>query len=271
MAERKDIEDSSGKAATPPVQAQTKIELPKIESPPISPATPAPAIEPIATPASVAESEVISAPAPRWRFSLNAAGNRNALLAASVAIAAAFGAVVGALATGGFAAPEPRTNIAGIEQTKAMQQTIARLGREVTTLKATVEAANKNAHTQIAKIGDKITERFDRAAAADITGSISAPQTATPLPSPRPASRAAATDIPPSARPPVVQGWTIRNARDGFVYVEGHGEVYQVVLGAPLPGLGAVESIKRQNGRWMVVTPKGIIVSMRDRRHFESF
>ena len=52
---------------------------------------------------------------------------------------------------------------------------------------------------------------------------------------------------------------------------ENHGEVYQVVLGAPLPGLGPVESIKRQDGRWVVTTPKGIIVSMRDRRYFEEF
>jgi hypothetical protein len=43
------------------------------------------------------------------------------------------------------------------------------------------------------------------------------------------------------------------------------------VLGAPLPGIGPVEQIKRQDGRWVVVTPKGIIVSMRDRRYFEQF
>ena len=56
--------------------------------------------------------------------------------------------------------------------------------------------------------------------------------------------------------------------RDGYVYVQGHGEVYQVAIGAPLPGLGAVEQVKRQDGRWLVVTPKGLIVSLRDRRLF---
>ena len=66
-----------------------------------------------------------------------------------------------------------------------------------------------------------------------------------------------------------MQGWTIRDARDGFVYVQSHGEIYQVVHGAPLPGLGPVESVKQQDGRWVVTTPKGIIVSMRDRRYFE--
>jgi hypothetical protein len=272
MAERKDIDDTSGKAATPPEPAPSKIELPTVESPSISPATPEPAIEPVAAAAPAIEPVAAETPAPATakRFTFNVQHQRNALLAASVAIAAALGAIVGAVATGGFAPPE-RIDVAGLEETKAMQQSIARMAKEITTLKSSVEAANKSAHTQIAKIGDKITERFDRAGAADITGSISAPQTTTPLPSPRPAPRAAAVDIPQLARPPVVQGWTIRDARDGFVYVEGHGEVYQVVPGAPLPGLGAVESIRRQDGRWVVVTPRGIIVSMRDRRFFGSF
>jgi hypothetical protein len=55
------------------------------------------------------------------------------------------------------------------------------------------------------------------------------------------------------------------------VYVQGNGDVYQVVPGAPLPGLGPVEKIERHDGRWLVVTPKGIIISMRDRRYFEQF
>jgi hypothetical protein len=74
---------------------------------------------------------------------------------------------------------------------------------------------------------------------------------------------------PPPARLSIVPDWSIRETRDGYVYVQGHGDVYQVVPGAPLPGLGPVESIRRQDGRWVVTTPKGIIVSMRDRRYFE--
>jgi hypothetical protein len=51
--------------------------------------------------------------------------------------------------------------------------------------------------------------------------------------------------------------------------VQNRGDIYQVVPGAPLPGLGPVEQIKRQDGRWVVVTPKGLIVSARDRSYFE--
>ena len=163
---------------------------------------------------------------------MTARHKRYALLAASVAIAAALGAVVGAVASGGLSTPPPRADVAGVEERKAMQQSISRLTKEIATLKANLDAANKTAHTQIAKISERLNRE-----SAEITGSISAPQTVTPLPVPRPAPRVAAVE----ARPPVVQDWTIRETRDGFVYVQGHGDVYQVVPGAPLPGLGPVE------------------------------
>ena len=50
---------------------------------------------------------------------------------------------------------------------------------------------------------------------------------------------------------------------------QGYGDIYEVALGAPLPGLGPVREIKRDAGRWVVVTPRGLIVSPRDRRSFE--
>jgi hypothetical protein len=289
MAKRKDIEAMSGEpAASPdgvPEQAQAKSELPTIESPPISPGTPEPKIEPMIEPIAQAaptiepvaaaalasararEATAVPAPAVRPRMTFNARYKRNALLAAWVAIAAALGALVGAVASGGFSTTLPRTDVAGLEENKSMQQSIARLAKEITALKVSLDAANKTAHTQIAKT----TERVDRAASSDITGSIQAPQTVSPVAIPRPAPRFAAVESQPPARPPVVQDWVIRDARDGFVYVQGHGDIYQVALGAPLPGLGPVESVKRQDGRWVVTTPKGIIVSMRDRRYFESF
>jgi hypothetical protein len=67
----------------------------------------------------------------------------------------------------------------------------------------------------------------------------------------------------------VLMNWSIHGSRNGYVYVQGHGDIYRAAPGAPLPDLGPVEQIKRQDGRWVVVTPKGIIVSKRDRRYFE--
>ena len=281
MAKRKQIEiTGSETAASPdgaPQQAQIKSELPTIESPPVSPSTdmpatasdaPASAVEPIAeaVPAPAGDTTPTPTSAKIPRLILKPRHKRYALLAASVAIAAALGAVVGAVASGGFSMPLPRTDVAGVEERKAMEISILHLSKEVASLKTSLDAANKSAHSQIAKI----TERFDRATSSDdITGSMLAPLTVAPLPVPRPAQRVAAAEIAPPVRPPVVRDWSIRDTRDGFVYVQGHGDVFQVVPGAPLPGLGPVESVKRLDGRWVVTTPKGIIVSMRDRGYFE--
>jgi hypothetical protein len=276
MAKRNDTEITGSETTANPESAAlpspVKSELPAVESPSISPAVET-APEAVAVETPAIGPVAAAAPVTPARFVLRPRHKRYALLAASVTFAAALGAIVGALASGGFSAPAPaKPDLAVIEESKAMQQSIARLGKEVTTLRASLDAANKSAHTQIAKITDRLEH-----AQADITGSISAPQTAAPtlepapLPTPRPVPRIAAAEAQPSSRTMIVPGWTIHDLRGGYVYVENHGEVYQVMLGAPLPGLGPVESVKRQDGRWVVTTPKGIIVSMRDRRYFEEF
>jgi hypothetical protein len=272
MAKRDDIESTnSDAAASPPAAAEAKSELPAVDSPSISPGSETPAIEPIAMvePASAPEIKADDATpaASRFAFKLSDRYKRHALLAASVALAVAIGAGIGAVATGGLAPPAPKAS-AALHEREAMQKSIARLSKEVTTLKANLAAANKAAHSQIAKITDKITDRLndklnerpEPAKAPETTGSI-------PTPPPRP--NAAAVESQPPVRAPVIKDWAIRDARGGFVYVQGHGEIYQVVPGAPLPGLGPVQAISRQGGHLVVVMPKGLIVSMRDRPFFE--
>ncbi len=297
--------------------AEAKSDLPVVDSPPLSPAadpapaeaakieTPAAAAEPAPAenaevkiePAVVAETpapEAVALPAAETpfaqrRFALNPRMKRHALLAATVTLAAALGAIFGSLATGPATPPKP--DVAALDERKAMQQSIARLSTEIGALKGNLEAANQAANTQLARISERLKRE-----SAEITGSISAPQTvaaapaaapaetvatplpqtiapplpqtvATPLPQPRPTRVAA---IEPQ-RPPVVPGWTIHEVRDGYVYVQGYGDIYRVTPGARLPGLGPVESIKRQDGRWTVLTPKGVIVAGRDRRFFDSY
>jgi hypothetical protein len=250
---------SKGAADEPPAKADSSSDLPNIESPPLSPAgergqaAPAPAIEP--TDRVVFAPEAASSA--RARFRVKPRHKRTALLAASVAIAAALGVVIGAIAANQFVTPA-RKEAASLSDRTAMQRSIGQLSKEVAALKASVAAANKSARGEVAKTTERLRS------APEITGSIPLPPAAVPTPTPRPA-RAAET------RPPVVRDWSIRYVRDGYVYVRGHGDTYQVQLGAPLPGLGPVEAVKHQNGRWLVVTPKGLIVSMRDRRYFEQF
>lgn len=252
-------------------------DLPQVESPSISPdrAEPADANAQSGEQAGAVRQpsrQLVEYTPPAARtFRLRPRHKRAALLAASVAIAAALGATVGAVTTRSMAARTP-TGVADLRQdSRAMQQSIAHLSREVTTLKANLEAANKSAKA----LATKTTERF--AALSEVTGSIaSSPQpgmqqAATPLPAPRPLQQQELASVapPPRPHPLTLPDWTIRSARDGVAYVEGHGEIYQAVLGVPLPGLGPVETIRREDGHWIVVTPKGIIVSSRDRHAFE--
>ena len=266
-----------------PELASAKSELPAVESPPLSPAgeaaapiaaeqsTPAAeliAAAPVIEPPIAAAAETAKPPPKIWmRFTVRPRHRRYAVLAASVTFAAALGALIGTLASSGSAPPRAKPDVAVIEQNKAMQQSIAKLNKEIAALKTNLDQASKTAHTQIAKISERLEHQ-----AAEITGSIAAPQTVpaappAPVPLPRPVQRVAAVEAQP-AHIPVVRDWFIHDFRNGYVFVEGHGEVFQVQIGAPLPGLGPVQSVKRQEGRWMVLTPKGMIVSLGDRRYF---
>lgn len=285
MADREDTQKSTGEQPAE-APAATAAALPQVESPSISPAKDdEPAVaeltatkdEPIASGhSSVAESDSPIAPTSNvipLRLALRR--RRMALLAASVTIAAALGAVIGAVTANSLASANSQT--AGLQERKVMQQTIARLGDELSTLKTSLDAASKSAHAQtaqLAKLSQTMNEKLAAAtskanaalaqASADVTGSIAAPQTVTasaettPLPQPRPQQIAAVVSQP---RTLVVPDWHVRGAVRGTVLVESRGEIYEVVPGASLPGLGRVESVRRIDGRWIVETPRGLIVS----------
>ena len=77
------------------------------------------------------------------------------------------------------------------------------------------------------------------------------------------ASPAAAVALakPDVGRLPKVEGWVLRDVSNGGALIEGRQGVFEVYAGDPVPGLGRVEAIRRQDGRWVVVTSKGVIVS----------
>jgi hypothetical protein len=258
-------EDKEETAGLPPpegatgeqtAKSESGSDLPNIESPPLSPAgeaaeaAPEPVIEP--TDLVVFAPEM---PSPRQGFRLRPRHKRTALLAASVALAAALGVVVGAVAANRLIAPA-HIEAASHSDRTAMQRSIGQLSKQIAALKQRVADAETSARSTAVKSAERPNST------PEITGSIPPAPAAVPTPTPRPAIAAA-------IRPPVLHDWSIRFVRDGYVFVQGHGDTYLVQLGAPLPGLGAVEAVKRQDGRWLVVTPKGLIVSMRDRRYFE--
>ena len=92
------------------------------------------------------------------------------------------------------------------------------------------------------------------AAARDVTGAIAPPATvaaAVPLPAPK----------PEIARLPTVEGWVLRDVAYGGALIQSRRGLYEVYAGDAVPGLGRVDAIRKQDGRWVVVTSKGLIAA----------
>ena len=53
----------------------------------------------------------------------------------------------------------------------------------------------------------------------------------------------------------------IRDAANGSALIEGRQGIFEVYAGDPVPGLGRIDAIRKQDGKWVVVTSKGLIVS----------
>ena len=196
-------------------------------------------------------------------------------LAASVALAVVLGAVAGAAATGAFnqSAPAPTAStpatIAGNE-TRALKEKVVRLSTELATVKASLDSANRNTASQLGKLSD----RFDRAEKAQAEPAARLAKIAESLD--RLERRSAAGPAPTLAPPevtgsvsvieknqalsPVIEGWKLREFFAGRAVLEGRdGGLYEVGPGSNLPGVGRIESIRRQDGKVVVVTSKGII------------
>jgi hypothetical protein len=216
------------------------------------------------------EAPILFVPATRQRF------GRAAVLAVAIALSAAAGSAVGAVAAVAFAKPQPVADDARTIEVKALQGVIAKLSTEVASLKASIDSNAKTANAQLAKMADRV-ERAEKAQAEPATRVAKLSEllerldkrTASAAAAPAPAL-ASAPDVTGSIaskqqdRPSVVNGWVLREVFRGGAMVENDRMgMFEVVPGANLPGLGRVETIRRQDGRWVVVTPKGFIVSQR--------
>jgi len=292
-----DQEESSPKADAPKVDAVSmeapkveavKAEAPKIEAPKIDDVKP----EAPRFPGNV----MIMAPGERVGADTKAAAGssgkrRFGAMAAVVALATVAGALGGALATAGIGklmAGEPvQESTQASTKDSALEASVARLDAEIVELKASLEHNSKTTTGQINKASDrldkvekaqaepaaklaKLSETVDKlraaqpttaaaapAAAKDITGSIPQ-QVAAVTP---PASAQAAPPKPEVARLPTVDGWILRDVANGSALIESRRGMYEVYAGDPIPGLGRVDAIRKQDGRWVVVTSKGLIVA----------
>lgn len=103
-------------------------------------------------------------------------------------------------------------------------------------------------------------------AAKESTGSVAPTQLAAAAPAPpaqaaSPAAPASGTPKVDVGRLPTVEGWRLRDVANGGALIESRSGVYEVYAGDPVPGLGRIDAIRRQDGRWVVITTRGLIVA----------
>ena len=60
-----------------------------------------------------------------------------------------------------------------------------------------------------------------------------------------------------------LDGWVLRDVHRGTAFIEGRSGTIEVEQGDLVPGLGRVDAIRKQEGRWVVVTSKGTITMAR--------
>jgi hypothetical protein len=207
---------------------------------------------------------------------------RAAALAAVVALATVAGALGGALATAAL------THVAGTEATAGgnhpLEASVARIDADVLALRAGLEHTSKFGMSQFNKTSDRLdkiekaqaepaaklarlSEAVDKlraapvalpapvaavpAAAKDVTGSVSPPAAGTPTTAPK-------VEV---GRLPTVEGWVLRDVARGGALIDGRQGIFEVYAGDFIPGLGRIEAVRRQDGRWVVVTSKGLVVA----------
>ena len=202
---------------------------------------------------------------------------RLAALAAVLALATVTGALGGALATAGLG------RFVGNDATSAgnrtFEATVARIDADILNLKPGVEHTSKTGMSQYNRTSERL-DRLEKAQAEPAaklaklgeaveklrTAAAVAPAVAAPV-----AAKDTTGSIAPAltpadapkvelARLPTVEGWVLRGVSNGVALIEGRRGIYEVYAGDPVPGAGRVDAIRRQDGRWVVVTSKGLIV-----------
>jgi hypothetical protein len=252
--------------AEPPAAELPLAELPKVEAPKLAEPPVAPTVAPSAQAACPADAAIppIVAPMPVANANVR---SRYALLAASCMIAVGIGAIGGALAATAFmiSAPAPTANA---DVTAAI---IAQLRTDLSALRTSVEGGAKATNAQLAKMTERF-ERYERAqseplakiskavealdrlekraeftSGRDTTGSVTQPIAVTPA---------------SASQPQTVDGWVVRDVYRGTAIIQGRRfGMLEVEAGDTVPGVGRVEAIRKQDGRWIVVTSKGVIGS----------
>lgn len=137
---------------------------------------------------------------------------------------------------------------------------LARLGEKLDRLEAGSKdsASGFNAVIgRLERIEDRIAAKTVRAAPVPSSAAQAPEATSTESP-------ALTGSLNPPAKAATVEGWVLHEVHNGTALVESrNGRLVEVAQGEMVPGVGRVEAIERRGKRWVVVTPKGVIGTMR--------
>ena len=248
-----------------PMSETAKIELASIEAPHIAPEIdePRPSVEESAAKAEADEIEpTVKSAVPHI--------SRFTMLAASLALAAALGGMLGALTAYGLARPgaipAAATGRTGLDEMRALKENVVQARVELAALKVGIESANRSASAQFTRIGELVErlERVQAEPAAKLNKAIEALDRLSRADAAAQTREATGSIAPASGaggKPGIVEGWVVRDVQRGTALIEGRMGLVEVDQGDVVPGLGRVDAIRKQDGRWVVVTSKGLITT----------
>ena len=224
-----------------------------------------------------------------------------AAVVALAAIAGAIGGAAATIGLQHLSGSDAVVAAAAPAANPALEATVARVDSDIQALKSGIEHASKTSVGQLKQTNErldrlekaqaeplaklaKLSEAVEKlhapapapvataapapAAPKDVTGSVTPPATSAGLKTDAKADTRADTraDIKPDAKPevgrlPTIDNWVLRDVDRGGALIEGRRGIFEIYAGDVIPGIGRVDAIRRQDGRWVVVTSKGLIVA----------
>ena len=155
------------------------------------------------------------------------------------------------------------------EAMSQLRRTVATLSSDVTATRTAFDAANRATSDRFGRLVQSV-ERVERDQSLSATkvehmaeGRPQVAQTVAAVSSPEITGTIQPQPRPPIARREIIQGWRVRRAYEGVAILEGPAGVVEVAQGQDVPNLGRIEEIKNENGRWQILTSKGIVLSAR--------
>lgn len=210
------------------------------------------------------------------------------LAALAVAVGVVVSACTGVIA---YLTTQPgKTSGTASAEIRNLREAVVQLRRQVSAisenldgLRTAVDLSSKTTNDRFGRFAENL-DRIERVSSSSTAKLDKLAQVQAPVPAPamsqlKPpaqsmpvlASAGSGTEITGSVSPSEhasaprkpVKGWSVRQAYEGVVILQGPNGVVEAVLGQQVPGLGRIEEIKNENGHPVVLSSAGSILPRR--------